>query len=469
MRFLSRATGGFAILTLCLTLLTLGGARYLGCVSALSGVPGFSCALDQGDGRDRARRERVFAVATDRISIGAAAPEIRAFGEIRSGRSLELRAATAGRLVAISERFRDGEIVAEGEQLFLIDPADAADREADAAAALVEAEAELEEARIAADLAAQEHKAAIEQRRLRAQALERRRGLEERGFSTAEELETAELALADAERAVITRDQARAAAVRRAAQAEQQLTRARIALEDATRDMADTEFTAPFAGILQDVEATLGRLVAVNESLGALIDPTALEAAFRVTDAEFARLLDEEGRLLRLEAEVVLDLGPRAIRAPATLVRISATAQAEEGGRRIFARLRQGAETTFRPGDFVSLRIAEPALDGVAEAPAAALDAEDRILILTQEGRLREQPVEVVRRQGETVLLRGAPEGAVFVKKRRPGLGEGVKARSSSDDEAISRSTDEPRLARRGEGGSGAEDDNGETSRRETR
>ncbi|MEO0363609.1 MAG: efflux transporter periplasmic adaptor subunit, partial [Pseudomonadota bacterium] len=41
----------------------------------------------------RAVEERVFAVEIDRVALGPATPVIEAFGEIRSWRTLELRAA----------------------------------------------------------------------------------------------------------------------------------------------------------------------------------------------------------------------------------------------------------------------------------------------------------------------------------------------------------------------------------------
>lgn len=453
MRFLSRAIGGMAILLLTAVLLTVAASPYLGCAPGLSGVPGLRCVTAQDESARRGPRERVFIVKTDRIAPTTAAPVITAYGEVWSGRSLELRAAASGRLVSVSDRFREGEIVEKGERLFVIDPADAADRQEDASAALIEAEAELNDAEQAERLAEEELEAARSQRRLRAQALERRRGLQARGFTTAEELETAELALADAERAVISGDQALASATRRLAQARQKLRRAQIAQADATRDIADTEFVAPYAGILQDVEATLGRLVSVNEQLGALIDPTAMEVVFRVSDADFARMLDEGGRLARLQAVATLGLGAREIAIPAVLDRVSSTVVAAEGGRRIFARLRIVGETALRPGDFVTVRIEEPEVSDVAVVPASAVDAQDRILILGEDERLRELAVEVVRRQGDTVLLRGAPEGAEFVVERRPGLGEGVKARASGGEEAYSGRggpDGEPRVARGG-------------------
>ncbi|MEO1328531.1 MAG: HlyD family efflux transporter periplasmic adaptor subunit [Pseudomonadota bacterium] len=447
MRFLGRAISGGIAFAVIVALLWLGFRPYLGCAPGLDGVLGARCVFQSAEGgRPAGSTERVYSVALAALEPTTVTPRFTAYGEVRSGRTWEIRAEAAGRLVSVADGVRDGGVAREGQSLVKIDPADPAAARSDAASALLEAEAERADARRALELSRSELVAAEAQKRLRERLFERQKSLAARGISAEITLDEAELALADAERAVITREQAVAAAERRVAQSQAQLDRAQVALDRASRDLGETEIRAPFDGLLQidaDGEAeqagaglTLGRLVQVNEKLGALIDPRAMEVWFRVSNAQLARLIDEEGGLAALPATVRLSLGARAITAKARLTRMSATASPAEGGRRVYAALEVGPETLLRPGDFVSVEIAEPPLPRVIDAPASALDDQERLLVVGADDRLTALPVRVLRRVGERVYVRPAegawpPAGARYVAAVNPRLAPGVKVREA--------------------------------------
>ena len=80
------------------------------------------------------------------------------------------------------------------------------------------------------------------------------------------------------------------------------------ALERAERDLRDTTIEARFDGSLQEVKLVEGRLVSANEKLAELVDPDLLEVAFRVSTAQYARLIDAGGALLPLPVTVALDV-----------------------------------------------------------------------------------------------------------------------------------------------------------------
>ncbi len=75
------------------------------------------------------------------------------------------------------------------------------------------------------------------------------------------------------------------------------LARRQIALAEAERRLAETALFAEFAGTLSDVTVVEGGLVQHNERLARLIDPDALEVSFRVSTPQYARLLDDDGEL----------------------------------------------------------------------------------------------------------------------------------------------------------------------------
>jgi RND family efflux transporter MFP subunit len=356
-----------------------------------------------------------------------------AYGEIRSWRTVELRAPAAGRLVLVDPQFRDGSRVRANATLVRIDPADSEARKTDAAAAVSEADAEVAEAREAVGAAEQELNAAERQRALRQQALGRQRSLLAKGFATRADIEAAELSFAGADQSVLNREQMVITARKRVERADLKLARANIGLSDADREVGDTHVSAPFEGTLTGTNATLGRLVAVNEKLGELIDPAALEVVFRVSNRQFAHLLDEFGQLQRLPLEARLRLGAREISATGAIDRVDAVVGSGQSGRLLFGRLDATDKVVLRPGDFVAVKVTEAPLRNVAVVPATAVGADGSVLVIDEDDRLKHVPATIARRQGDEFVLTGVPFGQQIVAQRLPQLSEGVRVRAQPD------------------------------------
>ncbi|SEO74800.1 HlyD family secretion protein [Salinihabitans flavidus] len=373
-------------------------------------------------------RERVFAVNVTEAVPRTEVPELVAFGEVRSRRNLEVRTAVGGTVVHLSPRFEDGGQVRAGERLVEIDPADAKSAVAQARADVADAEAEARDAERALALARDELAAAREQAELRERALTRQRELEARGVGTAAAVETAELAASAARQAVLARRQAVAQAETRLDQSKTRIMRAGIVLDEAERRLADTRIEADFDGTLSEVSIVAGRRVSANEKLAVLIDPEALEVAFRVSTPQYARLLDDAGGLRSAEVTVTLEAMSVGLTATGTLSRDSAAVGEGQIGRQLFAQL-EGARG-FKPGDFVTVRVREAPLERVVRLPATAVDAADRVLVLGGDDRLEALAVTVLRRQGDDVLVRGdGLAGREVVTQRTPLLGPGILVR----------------------------------------
>lgn len=384
----------------------------------------------------RASAERVHIVNVATLDPTTARPRLTAYGEIRSWRTLELRAPAAGRLVVVDPGARDGKAVSAEQLLFVIDPADSEARQNDAVAALAEAEAEGDESREAVQAAEQELDAARRQLELRRKSLSRQRSLLSKGYATRADIESAELALASADQTVLNRAQMVITARKRVERSDFKLDRARITLTDAERQVGETRVSAPYAGLLTGVDGTLGRLVGVNEKLAELIDPGALEVVFRVSNRQFARLLNAEGQVAALSLSVELTLGSRLVTVAGRLDRADAVVGAGQSGRLMFARLDASDVTVLRPGDFVTIVIDEAPLERVAEVPSTAVSEDGRVLLVGPDNRLTEVQTEIARRQGTRVLLANAPEGARYVTERLPQLGPGVRVRPSANASA---------------------------------
>lgn len=423
MRFAMRSLFGMMLLVLTLGLLAMA-------VGTISGALATRNADERG--REPAR-ERVFAVNVATFEAVTAKPVLTAWGDLRSARTLELRAEAGGTLIELAPGFRDGGRIAAGETLWRIDPADAETAlelaRSDHAAAI----AEEAEALAGLALAREERAASERQRDLRAQSLARAEDLSGRGVGTAAALEDAELALATAEQAVTGRRLALAQAEARIGRSAIATARAAIGVAEAERILADTVAVAPFDGVLTEVDAVLGRLVTTNEKLGVLLDPTALEVAFRVSNGEFARIADAAGDVMPLDVTAILAADGAEVAVAGRIDRTGASSVAGQSGRLVYAALETERLGLMRPGDFMTVRVEEPSLTGVAVLPATAVDAEGGVLLLGEDGRLEAARVTVLRRQGDAVIVADAPFGREFVTERQPQLGAGILVRPLRD------------------------------------
>ncbi len=373
-------------------------------------------------------RERVFAVTVRPAVFETVTPNLEAFGEVQSRRRLELRAALGGRVIALADDFVDGGTVTTGEVLVELDPADAQSALDRAKSDVLDAQFEERDAERSLLLAQDELKSAEAQAELRERALQRQRDLESRGVGATASVEEAELTAAAAQQSVLARRIALAQAESRVDQATTLLARARIAQEAAERDLKDMTIRARFGGTLTDVTLVEGRLVSANEKLAELVDPNALEVAFRVSTAQFVRLLDEDGELISAPVTISLEVTGTDLTATGRISRDSGSAGEGQTGRLIYARLEDASG--FKPGDFVTVTVQEQPLQQVVRLPSSVLDAAGTVLVLGADDRLEALPVQLIRRQGDEVLLRGEGlEGREVVIGRTPLLGSGVRVR----------------------------------------
>lgn len=415
MQFLRRSLVGIFLLALTLSLFAWAGFTVSSAVQERMNA----------EPRSFPQRERVLSVNVVAVTPERIEPRLTAFGELNSTNTFALRALTSGTVLELSPNFVDGGRVQTGELLVKIDPRDAQSSRDRIDADLRDAEAELRDADRALILERDELTAAAEQATLRQQALTRQRDLAARGVGTAAAVENAELALSGANQAVLSRRQAEAQAQARLDQAATRLDRARLNLADADRALNDTEITAPFSGTLSDVTISQGLRVTANERLGELIDKDNLEVAFRLSTAQYARLTGDDGNLMSAPVVVELEAQGLSLTAQGQITRESASVGEGQTGRLLFARLENASG--LRAGDFVTIRVTEPALRGVALVPATAIGANDSALMLDAENRLSEVPVGVLRRQGNDVIIRApALYGQSIVAERSPLLGAGI-------------------------------------------
>lgn len=423
MRFLLRSLSGLFITFLTIGLLFVAGMQLWQAANSRGGTG--------GGGREAS--EQVYTARLIEVVAGEVQPLLDLFGTVNSRRRLELRAGAAGQIVMLDPAMQEGGQVEAGQLLLRIDPASAQAALDSQQAARDDAEATLADARRNVQVATEDLAAAERQAALRRDAVARQVTLAERGLGVSADRETAELAASSADQAVIAGRSAQAAAESAVTAAENALRRAEIALSEARRDLADTEIRAGFSGRVTAVTAVEGGLVSLNEQLAEIIDPDALEVAVPLSLDQYARLLGEDGQLGAREATVVLDGSAGRLTAGARLDRAAASVAEGAAGRIVYARITDGG-AALRPGDFVSVEIAEPPLTDAAVIPASAVGADGAVLVVNAEDRLAATPVRVLRRQGDDVVIEvpDALRGARIVAERAPQLGSGIRVRDAA-------------------------------------
>ena len=373
--------------------------------------------------------ERVWTVATQVATITNIRPEVRLFGEIVSGRTVDLRAEVAGKIVQATANLVEGGTVRAGEVVAHIDPFDyeAAVRQREAE--LVEARGRLRELEAQIEGARSLLKGDVEQVALRRRDVERRAQLKGSGAGTAKAADDAQLALSEAEQRRIDRakeisrleavmDQQRAA-----------IDRLEVALLRAKRDLSQSRIIAPFGGFLQSVETVEGKWVNTGDRVARLIDADRLEAKFYVSRGQFRRLMAGggfEARPARVSWRGRADGRPYT----AFIDRVGSEIDPATGGVNLYARIETGGTATvLRPGAFVEVQIADRVYERVVRLPATAVYDDTRIYVV-RDGRLEAKSVDIVARVGGDVLIAGAvAEGDRIVTTRFPEIAPGLKVR----------------------------------------
>lgn len=317
--------------------------------------------------------ERVWPVAAIEARFGPVQPQLSLFGEIVGGRRSELRPQVAGLVVEIGPHLQEGGQVDKGELLLRIDPFDFETSVAEQRSLVKESEARLEKLR---------------------RDLKRTRDLYAQKNVSEQALDDAALAVVEQEALL----EQRAIGVRRA-----------------ERDLADTRLVAPFAGVLANVNADLGKEFTGfgNEAMADLIDTSELEVRFSLTNAQYGRLAEAGDPLIGRLVAVSWQVGDATLVYPAVIERVGAEVTASTGGIDAFAAIdSSGEQTLLRPGVFVSVTLADRSYDNVISVPESALYGEDTLYVV-EDGRMSPRKVEIVGYSGADLLVTNAVEPAI--------------------------------------------------------
>ena len=387
---------------------------------------------EKSDNR-RFQKERVFAVNVETLNKQIASPKILSYGEIYSKRMLEIRPLVSGRLDYVSEKFVEGGYVKSGDILFRLNQKDYLNELEIAEIDLEDTKAQLSEAISKLDYANLEFEVSESQLNLRKNALDRQTQLAESGLITSSQLENTQLAYSSSKQQFLNKQNLVKSSKNAIDKLKIQLKRRSISIDKAKRNLDETEIKAPFDGIIASVNILPGSVINKNEKLGTLLDPNSLEVMFNLSANEFARVIDKDGKLLNLDITAYLKLSNKDIPFSGKIERINPEIINIGSGRKLFASINLGENKTLRPGDFVVLEIKEPFLKNITVLPSSAVTIDGKIFILEEDNRLKEIEVTILRRQGNEVIVSGAPTDKEYVMQRSPQLGNGLKIKPLKD------------------------------------
>lgn len=337
--------------------------------------------------------ERVWVVSAVTVRHETVQPELDLFGEVIAGRRSELRALVAGPIARVGPNFRDGGLAQEGELLLQIDPFDYEALLADHRSKLKEAEVRL---------------------KVVSRDLQRARDLIAQKLVAQQFLDNAELAVQQQEAVV-----------------EQQ----RIAVQRAQRDVRDTRLLAPYAGVVGNVNADLGKQLSLNDKVADITDMGRLEVRFSLSNAEYGRLLETGEPVVGRPVRVIWDVGAEKLAYSGRIERVGAEITATTGGVDAFAAITaEDAATVLRPGAFVRVRVADRRYDNVLRVPEAALYGEDTVYVLNAEDRLEARQVAIRGYAGNDMLVASVGEpslrdGDRVLTSQLREIGAGVKVK----------------------------------------
>ena len=206
------------------------------------------------------------------------------------------------------------------------------------------------------------------------------------------------------------------------------IQRAELALLRNQKALDDTRVTAPISGLISSLNFASGSPVGTNEALATITDPTSYQVKFQLSDAEYARFLDDPRGIEGRPVIVSWTVGDAELTYRATVEQVSATVEQSNGGIEVLANLqRLSADTPLRQGAFVNIRMREQRLVDVFQLPDEAVSEEGNVFII-ENNRLTEVDGTILRRLGDALVVDLPLEsGTEIIEKRYGQLAPGVR------------------------------------------
>ena len=208
--------------------------------------------------------------------------------------------------------------------------------------------------------------------------------------------------------------------MRAARVAEANLQDARIALEQAERDLARTEIVAPFKGLVRNEQADVGQFVSRGATIANIYAIDYVEVRLPIADQQLAYLdlpLAQRGELDEVTAPSVTlsaDFAGQNYEWMGSLVRTEAEIDSRSRMVQAVARISADGVSENSPeavpppvGLFVHAEIQGRPAENIIVVPRAAIRNASEVLVVDDDNRLRLRSVELLRVYGEEAFISG--------------------------------------------------------------
>jgi multidrug efflux pump subunit AcrA (membrane-fusion protein) len=352
--------------------------------------------------------ERSWLVQVQKVKPTRATPVLPLYGEVVAPDLQTITATLAGRIDRLP--VREGQQVSEGDLLIALDSADIEPVLAQARAQVADLEAQVrsEQVRYRNDQRSLESEKAILDNARR--QFERIQSLVERNLASRESLEAATDALARAELTLRIRERAIAEHPARLQSLEARLSQARASLTTAELDGERAVSTAPFDGMVTNLQVAAGDQVSRNQALLSIYPIQGLEVRARVPKMYLGELVDALAKGATLTATTE-DSGQRF-----ELVRFAGLS--DPAGTEAVLEL-NGESGALRPGALQPLLLQRPARDNLITIPFSALYGADSVYIMTDDNRMQRVTVQ---RVGEALSENGERRLLIASEHLKPGM-----------------------------------------------
>lgn len=189
---------------------------------------------------------------------------------------------------------------------------------------------------------------------------------------------------------------------------------ARIAFEQASRDLERTRIEAPYNGLVRSERVDLGQYISRGQSIASIYASDAVEVRLPVADRQLAYLdlpLGHRGELAKdIAPDVVLytDYGGQHYEWHGKLVRTEA--EIDSKSRMVTAVVRvenkdEKAQPDLPIGLFVNARIHGRWVEDIITLPRAALRNQNQVMVVDAENRMHFRTVDIMRFENDNVLI----------------------------------------------------------------
>ena len=219
-------------------------------------------------------------------------------------------------------------------------------------------------------------------------------------------------------------------------------------LERAKRNLARTQITAPYNGIVVERNIDLGQFVTMGAAIGTVYSTDTAEVRLPITDSDlmFVNIASQstDGAPVSLKASV----GGLTRRWEGKLVRSEGVL--DTGSRVVYAivevkdpyNMKGSHSAPIRFGQFVEAEITSRQNEALMVLPRSILRLDNTILTVNENREIEIKPVEVARTTAKEVFIRsGIEEGSLVVTSAVPNPYNGMKVRLPGDEPVASEET----------------------------